>query len=76
MDFILAIVIFTLSLIYSIFNQINTIFPLLIGMISFSLTALHRGHKLKNIIQMISKGMKKSLSLIPIFALIGIITAL
>ena len=76
MDFILAIIIFTLSLIYSIINRISTIIPLLIGMISFSLTAFHRGYKFKSIIQMLLKGMKKSLSLMPIFALIGMITAL
>lgn len=76
MDFILAIIIFTLSLTYSILNQIPTIVPLLIGMISFSLTALHRGYKLRRIIQMLLKGMKKSLTLMPIFALIGMITAL
>lgn len=76
MDFILAIVIFTVSLVYSIFNQISTIIPLVIGMVSFSAAALHRGHKLKSIIQMILRGMKKSLSLMPIFALIGMITAL
>lgn len=76
MDFILAILIFTLSLIYSIFKQIPTIVPLLIGMISFSTTALYRGYKLKSIVKMLLKGMKKSLSLMPIFALIGMITAL
>ena len=76
MDFILAIIIFTLSLIYSIIKRIPTIIPLLIGMISFSITAFHRGYKFKSIIQMLLKGMKKSLSLMPIFALIGMITAL
>ena len=76
MDFILAIIIFTLSLIYSIIKRIPTIIPLLIGMISFSITAFHRGYKFKSIIHMLLKGMKKSLSLMPIFALIGMITAL
>lgn len=76
MDFIFAIIVFTLSLIYSIFNQITILIPLIIGMISFSLTALHRGHKFKSIIEMLLRGMKRSLSLMPIFTLIGLITAL
>ena len=76
MDFIIAIIIFTLSLVFSIIKQIPTIVPLLIGMLSFSITALHRGFESKSIVQMLLNGMKKSLSLMPIFALIGTITAL
>ncbi len=76
MDFIIAIIIFTLSLIFSIIKKIPTINPLLIGMFSFSITALHRGFELKNIVKMLLNGMKKSFSLMPIFALIGTITAL
>ncbi|HAQ41800.1 MAG TPA: sodium:proton antiporter [Clostridiales bacterium] len=76
MDFLISVVIFTLSLIFSLIKNISILIPLIIGMIAFSLSALHRGHKIKNVIIMILKGMKKSLALMPIFALIGIITAL
>ena len=76
MDFIIAVIIFTLSLIYSILKHIPTLVPLLIGMLSFSITAINRGYGIRNVIKMVLRGMKKSLSLIPIFALIGMITAL
>jgi len=76
MDFLLATIIFVFSLIYSIYRQISTIFPVLTGMFAFSFIAFYRGYKLKNILEMLLKGMKKSFSLIPVFALIGMITAL
>lgn len=76
MDFIISVIIFTLSLIYSTLKDIPIIIPLLLGMVSFSITAINRGYDIKNVIKMLLKGMKKSLSLIPIFALIGMITAL
>lgn len=75
MDFLVSIVIFTLSLIFSLLNNISILIPMIIGMISFSMTAVHRGYEIKLVKNMIFKGIKKSLSLIPIFALIGIITA-
>ena len=76
MDFITAVIIFAFSLIYSISKQVSTILPLLIGMFAFSAVAYYRGYKLKSIFEMLLKGMKKSLSLMPIFVLIGMITAL
>lgn len=76
MDFLIAVIIFTLSLVLSISKGISTIYPLLIGMAAFSMVAYKRGHSLKNIAAMNIKGMKKALSLMPIFALIGMITAL
>lgn len=76
MDFLISVAIFTLSLILSLIKNISILIPLIIGMISFSLTAIHREYNTESVIKMILKGMKKSLSLMPIFALIGIITAL
>lgn len=76
MDFLIAVSIFTLSLIYSISIGISTIYPLLVGMFSFSFVALHRGYNIKSIVKMLIGGMKKAFSLMPIFALIGIITAI
>lgn len=75
MDFLISVAIFTLSLIFSLIKNISILIPLIIGMISFSLTAIHRGYNIKSVVKMIFKGMKKSLALMPIFALIGIITA-
>ncbi|MDW5298955.1 MAG: Na+/H+ antiporter NhaC family protein [Sedimentibacter sp.] len=76
MDFLIAVIIFTLSLIFSIFKNISTIYPLLIGMFSFSFVATHRGYNTNSIVRMLLSGMKKAMPLMPIFALIGIITAL
>jgi len=76
MDFLIAVTIFTLSLIFSISKNMSTIYPLLIGMFSFSFVAMKRGYNIKSIVKMLLCGMKKALSLMPIFALIGMITAL
>ena len=76
MDFLFAIIIFTLSLIFSILNNISTIVPLLIGLLCFIATALHRGFKLKNVFKMMTTGIIKSLIVIRIFVLIGLITAI
>ncbi|WP_312700525.1 Na+/H+ antiporter NhaC family protein [Sedimentibacter sp.] len=75
MDFIISIFIFTSSLVFSLMKNIPILIPLIVGMLAFSITALNRGYKLKAVYAMILNGMKKALSLIPIFALIGVITA-
>lgn len=76
MDFLIAVIIFILSLIFSLIKNISILIPLIVGMILFSLTALNKGYNIKSILRMILKGMNKSLTLMPIFALIGVITAL
>jgi len=76
MDFLLAIIIFTFSLIFSLLKNISTIIPLLIGLFCFIATALNRGFKLKHILNMMITGMIKSLIVIRILILIGIITAI
>ncbi len=76
MDFLISVAIFTLSLIFSLIKNFSILIPLIIGMISFSLTSIYRGYNIKSVITMILNGMKKSFALMPIFALIGIITAI
>lgn len=75
MDFLISVLLFTVSLILSFIKDISIILPLIIGMFSFSFTAFHRGYTIKSICKMIIKGMKKAFQLMPIFILIGIITA-
>jgi NhaC family Na+:H+ antiporter len=75
MDFIIAVSVFIASLITSLIKGFSMLIPMIIGMISFSLSALYRGYHTEDVVTMILKGMKKSMSLMPIFALIGIITA-
>jgi len=76
MDFLIAISIFTVSLIICIIKSISIIIPLLIGLLCFAAASINRGHNIKDIFKMIFKGMKKSLIVIRIFILIGLITAL
>jgi NhaC family Na+:H+ antiporter len=76
MDFLLAITIFTISLIFSVLMHITTIIPLLIGLLCFIATALNRGFKLNQIFKMMSTGMFKSLVVVSILLLIGLITAI
>ncbi|MBP1927133.1 NhaC family Na+:H+ antiporter [Sedimentibacter acidaminivorans] len=76
MDFLLAITIFTLSLIFSVLKKIPTTIPLLIGLLCFIFTALHRGFTLKQIFKMMSTGTIKSLIVISILLLIGLITGI
>lgn len=76
MDFLISVAIFTLSLIFSLIKNFSILIPLIIGMLSFSLTSIYRGYNIKSVITMILNGMKKSFALMPIFALIGIITAI
>jgi len=76
MDFLIAITIFTLSLLFSVLKSIPTIIPLLVGLICFIATALHRGFKLNQIFKMMSTGTIKSLIVISILLLIGLITGI
>lgn len=76
MDFLISVAIFTLSLIFSLIKNFSILIPLIIGMLSFSLTSIYKGYNIKSVITMILNGMKKSFALMPIFALIGIITAI
>lgn len=76
MDFLLAIIIFAVSLFFSILKNISTIIPLLIGLVCFIATALNRGFKLNHVFKMMTAGMLKSLIVIRIFVLIGLITAI
>lgn len=75
MDFLVALLVFTSSLVISIIKKVTIILPLLVGVIVFSLTAYHRGFDIKSILIMLVKGMKKSIILIPFFTLIGMLTS-
>jgi len=75
MDVIMVLALFFVSLIYSIYQGIPLLYPLFLGLIYFIAISLHRGHMLKDLGKMIFLGSKKSLIVIKIFVLIGIITA-
>jgi NhaC family Na+:H+ antiporter len=75
MDFLIALIIFTASLIFSIARGISILVPLVIGLICFMAASMHKGFKLKEVLDLVRKGMAKALIVIRIFILIGIITA-
>lgn len=76
MDIAAALIFIFFSLIFSVFKNINIVYPLFIGLLLLMLVAVRRGFKLKEVSNMSIKGGKKSLLIIRIFILIGAITAI
>lgn len=75
MDIAAALIFIFFSLLFSVYRNINIIYPLFIGLLLLMFVALRRGFKLKDVFHMALKGGKKSLLIIRIFILIGAITA-
>ena len=71
----LMFVFFFCSLLLSLYVGISLLYPLLLGLTGFVVLALFRGHSLPSLFSMMLNGSKKSLLVIRIFVLIGIITA-
>ena len=70
-----ALLFFFASLLFSIYQGISILGPLVLGLIIFVILALRRGYGLAGIGRMLLQGSKKSLIVIRIFVLIGAITA-
>ncbi len=66
---------FFCSLLFSLYVKISILYPLLLGLAAFSLSAYFRGYSLPDLLAMMLKGSRQSLIVIRIFVLIGIITA-
>ncbi|WP_325538811.1 Na+/H+ antiporter NhaC family protein [Sporomusa sp.] len=75
MDTILVFILFFICLLCSIYNGVSILYPLLLGLICFMLISLRRGYTLNTLLKMMLNGSKKSLIVIKIFVLIGVITA-
>jgi NhaC family Na+:H+ antiporter len=75
MDTIAVFILFFIALLYSVYQDISILYPLLLGLVCFILVALHKGFTLANLCRMMLKGSQKSLIVIKIFVLIGAITA-
>ena len=75
MDIILVFIIFFIALLFSIYNGISILYPLLLGLICFVIICLRRNYTLISLLRMMLQGSKKSLIVIKIFVLIGAITA-
>jgi len=69
-------VLFILALLTSIYVKVSILYPLLLGLIGFTLAALRQGYPLGDLVRMMLAGSKKSLIVIKIFILIGAITAI
>nr|WP_281241483.1 Na+/H+ antiporter NhaC family protein [Sporomusa acidovorans] len=66
---------FFITLICGIYRGVSILYPLLFGLFCFTLVALRRGYLLTDLLKMMLTGSKKSLIVIKIFVLIGVITA-
>ena len=75
MDIIAVFIGFFIVLLFSIYNGISILYPLLLGLACFTLLCLRRNYTLNSLLKMMLQGSKKSLNVIKIFVLIGVITA-
>lgn len=71
-----AFIITFLMLISGLYLKISLVFPLIAGLLVFSLVALRKGHSLKNVFIYILNGSRKSLIIVAIFALIAAVIPL
>ena len=71
----MAFALFSAGLVFSIVREISIIIPLLFGLVCFAVTARCRGHSFPSVAKMAGRGMKKSLIVLRIFVLIGLLTA-
>lgn len=75
LDTMLVFFLFFVALLGSIYQGISILYPLLFGLICFTLISLRRNFTLLSLVKMMGEGAKKSLLVIKIFVLIGGITA-
>ena len=72
---LIAFSMFFVALLAAIHFSLGLIYPLLFGLLLFSLAAYQKGHPFAAIVRMLWQGAAKSLVVIRIFVLIGMITA-
>ena len=75
METIAVFVLFFASLLISLYHAVPILYPLLLGLGCFTVVALRRGYALSDLLSMMAGSSRKSLIVIKIFVLIGIITA-
>ena len=75
METIAVFILFFTSLLISLYNAVPILYPLLLGLVCFTALSLRRGYGLLDLLVMMGNGSRKSLIVIRIFVLIGIITA-
>lgn len=75
LDVLAIFILFFASLLVSIYNGVSILYSLLAGLACFTFVSLRRGFTLSQLIKMMLTGSKRSLIVIKIFVLIGMITA-
>lgn len=75
MDIAATLIFIFFSLIFSVYKNINIVFPLFVGLLLLMRVAIRRDYKFNDVFNMALRGSKKSLLIIRIFILIGAITA-
>jgi Na+:H+ antiporter, NhaC family len=75
LDTVLIFVLFFSALLFSIYNGVSILYPLVFGLAGFTFISIRRGHLFVHLLRMMFAGSKKSLIVIKIFVLIGAITA-
>lgn len=75
MDIAAALIFIFFSLLFSVYRNINIVYPLFAGLMILMAVAMRRGFKIKDILHMAFRGGKKSFVVLRVFILIGAITA-
>ena len=75
MDVIIALIGIFIILMLSVYKGIAIYYPLFTGLMTFIIIAYMRGFKLNELIKMVFAGLKRSLLIISILVLIGVVTA-
>lgn len=75
LNIVFIFILFFVSLLCSVYQDVSIVYSLVLGLICFTLVSLGRGYKLNELCKMMGNGSKKSLIVIKIFFLIGVITA-
>jgi NhaC family Na+:H+ antiporter len=70
-----AFAFFTCALVVSVAGGISIIAPLLAGLAAFAGAALRQGHSLAAVVKMMGRGVKKSMPVMAILLMIGVLTA-
>ncbi|GAB1793177.1 Na+/H+ antiporter NhaC family protein [Priestia megaterium] len=76
MDIFISLLIIFIMLIFSVFEDINILYPLILGLVILSLLAFKRGFNIKAILYMVLKGASKTNQLYILLILLGASTAI
>ena len=76
MDLLIAFLVFVGCMFAALIKGFSTVIALLVGLVCFVLVGMHRGYPLKDLTAMGTKGIRDSLIVIEVMAVIGFVTAI